>query len=326
MSEALYERYKDALRRGHAAALAGSVRRGDRRLRGGRLDRPGPRHAAGQPGRRPRPDRADQPRPSPPTTSRSRARPRTRPRCAAGRRCSRSPAAAPRQPRRSIGSPPCSIATGRLLEATERPVAPWSWPNRAADARAWRPSSTRLQRGRRRPGVRGAQPGARHARRPRDGGRRRRLPAGAGTASSSFVEQKRDPRRSVMSAAAVLTAAAETALDGGDQDEARRCYLEAAAAQRSIGNLHAAMDACYQALAVSPAAGDVHLSAHRAVPRPRLARAGGRQARPARSAGRARRRRPDPGPAVHDGRRSVPRGRPAGGHLRLMSDGSRPRP
>lgn len=73
-------------------------------------------------------------------------------------------------------------------------------------------------------------------------------------------EPKRDPRRSVMSAAAVLTAAAETALDGGDLDEARRCYLEAAAAQRSIGNLHAAMDACYQALAVSPAAGDVHMS------------------------------------------------------------------
>ena len=51
-----------------------------------------------------------------------------------------------------------------------------------------------------------------------------------------------------------------TALDGGDRDEARRCYLEAAAAQRSIGNLHAALDACYQALAVAPAAGDVHLA------------------------------------------------------------------
>ncbi len=76
----------------------------------------------------------------------------------------------------------------------------------------------------------------------------------------SVSEPKRDPRRSVMSAAAVLTAAAETALDAGDLDEARRCFLEAGAAQRSIGNLHAAMDACYQALAVSPAAGDVHLS------------------------------------------------------------------
>ncbi len=79
-------------------------------------------------------------------------------------------------------------------------------------------------------------------------------------ASSPLLEPKRDPRRAVMSAAAVLSTAAETALDDGDKDEARRCYLEAAAAQRSIGNVHAAMDACYQALAVSPADGDVHLS------------------------------------------------------------------
>jgi tetratricopeptide (TPR) repeat protein len=83
--------------------------------------------------------------------------------------------------------------------------------------------------------------------------------AAAAGAAAPFVEPKRDPRRSVMSAAAVLIAAAETAIDAGDVDEARRCYLEAAAAQRSIGNLHAAMDACYQALAVSPADGDVHL-------------------------------------------------------------------
>ena len=81
----------------------------------------------------------------------------------------------------------------------------------------------------------------------------------AAAAAAPFVEPKRDPRRSVMSAAAVLIAAAETALDGGDTDGARRHYLEAAAAQRSIGNLHAAMDACYQALAVTPADGDVHL-------------------------------------------------------------------
>ena len=78
--------------------------------------------------------------------------------------------------------------------------------------------------------------------------------------SSRVTEPKRDPRRAVMSAAAVMTAAAETALDSGDDDEARRYYLEAAAAQRSIGNLHAAMDACYHALAVSPADGAVHLS------------------------------------------------------------------
>jgi tetratricopeptide (TPR) repeat protein len=82
---------------------------------------------------------------------------------------------------------------------------------------------------------------------------------GSNGAAVPFAEPKRDPRRSVMSAAAVLIATAETALDGGDTDAARRFYLEAASAQRSIGNLHAAMDACYQALAVAPADGDVHL-------------------------------------------------------------------
>ena len=74
------------------------------------------------------------------------------------------------------------------------------------------------------------------------------------------AEPKRDPRKPVLAAAAVLSAAAEAALDGGDPDEARRCYLEAAAAQRSIGNLHAALDQCYQALAISPADGAVHLA------------------------------------------------------------------
>jgi tetratricopeptide (TPR) repeat protein len=72
-------------------------------------------------------------------------------------------------------------------------------------------------------------------------------------------EPKRDPRRGVMTAAAVMVTAAETAVDEGDTDLAVRRYLESAAAQRSIGNLHAALDSCYQALALAPADGDVHL-------------------------------------------------------------------
>jgi tetratricopeptide (TPR) repeat protein len=84
------------------------------------------------------------------------------------------------------------------------------------------------------------------------------LEAALGT--TPVAEPKRDPRKPVLAAAAVLSAAAETALDAGDPDEARRCYLEAAAAQRSIGNLHAALDQCYQALAISPADGAVHLA------------------------------------------------------------------
>ena len=43
-----------------------------------------------------------------------------------------------------------------------------------------------------------------------------------GPATSAAAEPKRDPRRAVMSAAAVMTAAAEAALDGGDPNEARR--------------------------------------------------------------------------------------------------------
>jgi tetratricopeptide (TPR) repeat protein len=85
-------------------------------------------------------------------------------------------------------------------------------------------------------------------------------PALVGGKAAMAAEAKRDPRRAMLAAAAVLAAAAETALDGGDIDEARRCYLEAAAAQRSIGNLHAALDQCYQALAIAPAGGDVHLA------------------------------------------------------------------
>lgn len=81
--------------------------------------------------------------------------------------------------------------------------------------------------------------------------------AGAPTAA---VEARRDPRRSVMTAAATLAASAETALDAGDLDEARRRFLEAAAAQRSVGNLHAAVDLCAQALAIAPSAGDVHIA------------------------------------------------------------------
>jgi len=78
--------------------------------------------------------------------------------------------------------------------------------------------------------------------------------------AKAAAEAKRDPRRAVIAAATVLTTAAETALDAGNLDEARRCYLEASAAQRSIGNLHAALDGCYEALALSPSDGAVHLA------------------------------------------------------------------
>jgi tetratricopeptide (TPR) repeat protein len=59
---------------------------------------------------------------------------------------------------------------------------------------------------------------------------------------------------------AMLTLAIETALEAGDLDDARRRALIAAAAHRAVGEYHAAMDACYQALAIAPSDPEVHLA------------------------------------------------------------------
>jgi tetratricopeptide (TPR) repeat protein len=58
---------------------------------------------------------------------------------------------------------------------------------------------------------------------------------------------------------ALLTLAVEEALEAGDLDEARRRALVAATGHRAVGQFHAAMDACYQALAILPSDPDIHL-------------------------------------------------------------------
>jgi tetratricopeptide (TPR) repeat protein len=58
---------------------------------------------------------------------------------------------------------------------------------------------------------------------------------------------------------AALTLAVEEALEAGDLDEARRRALVAGQAHRRVGQFHAAMDACYQALTIMPADPDIHL-------------------------------------------------------------------
>jgi tetratricopeptide (TPR) repeat protein len=58
---------------------------------------------------------------------------------------------------------------------------------------------------------------------------------------------------------ALLTLAVEEALEAGDLDEARRRALVAANGHRAVGQFHAAMDACYQALAIQPSDPDIHL-------------------------------------------------------------------
>ena len=56
-----------------------------------------------------------------------------------------------------------------------------------------------------------------------------------------------------------LVLAFEAAVDAGDLDEARRQAVLAAAGHRSLGQLHAAIDDCYEALAIAPADPAVHL-------------------------------------------------------------------
>jgi tetratricopeptide (TPR) repeat protein len=56
-----------------------------------------------------------------------------------------------------------------------------------------------------------------------------------------------------------LTLQLEDALQAGDLDEARQRALAAAGAHRAAGHSNAAMDACYQVLAIAPSDPEVHL-------------------------------------------------------------------
>ncbi len=73
----------------------------------------------------------------------------------------------------------------------------------------------------------------------------------AATAAEPVIPVAPDP--------ALLTLAVEEALEAGDLDEARRRALIAASGHRAVGQFHAAMDACYQALAIMPSDPDIHL-------------------------------------------------------------------
>ena len=78
-------------------------------------------------------------------------------------------------------------------------------------------------------------------------------------ASGPQAETAPEPPRPVAPDPAILTLAVEEALEAGDLDEARRRALIAANGHRAVGQFHAAMDACYQALAIMPSDPDIHL-------------------------------------------------------------------
>ena len=190
--------------------------------------------------------------------------------------------------RRSTASPTSSSATGRLADACDvarraLELAESRGRRRQVEALvgAAARGAGRCRRGR----------GARaRARRPRVGPERRARPAATPTADAEGRARARAragrSRRIRPCSTAGGRGRRSTA---GDLDEARRrCAESAATAQRAVGQLHAAMDACYQALAICPADAGRPPRARRALPRPRLAGAGGRQARPARPPVRAR--------------------------------------
>ena len=57
-----------------------------------------------------------------------------------------------------------------------------------------------------------------------------------------------------------LARAFDAAFDAGRLDEARKQAVAGAAAHRTVGHFHAAIDACYQALAIAPADPSVHFA------------------------------------------------------------------
>jgi tetratricopeptide (TPR) repeat protein len=59
---------------------------------------------------------------------------------------------------------------------------------------------------------------------------------------------------------AVLDRAFEAAIDAGNLAEARAKAVDSASAHRAVGQFHAAVDACYQALAIAPADPGVHFA------------------------------------------------------------------
>ena len=81
----------------------------------------------------------------------------------------------------------------------------------------------------------------------------------AGAVTDPLTASAPEPPRPAAPDPAVLTLAVEEALEAGNLDEARRRALIAANGHRAVGQFHAAMDACYQALAIMPSDPDIHL-------------------------------------------------------------------
>ena len=252
MSEVLYEQYKDALRRGHVAALRGRLDAAAAAYREAAGSRPtGPCRTSGSAASWPGSGRTDEALAAyaaaldraPADEGAMRGRADVLAAAGPARRGRRHARPAGRDPRarrppgRRLRRGPASARAGRVA----RPAPPGREPRRPAarDAgrrgRGARRSRARWACSRRSPALDAERRGRRRRRRATD-----RREADHGRAADAV---RPDP--------AVLTLAVEEALEAGDLDEARRRALVAAAGHRAVGQFHAAMDACYQALAIA---------------------------------------------------------------------------
>ena len=256
-----YERYKEALRRGHVAALRGRL--------DDRVD--AYREAAAIAPDRALPHRPRR-RPGPAGPARRGAgglRAGARPCADATRRALRGRADAPaaaaggRRPRtRSIGWPASSSAPAACPTPATPPAARSSSPSRASGAGTSRPSPSGCARSAGDAAARRARPRSSRPRAPRS---RPTAPAADPSADPRRTEPTEPDRARAAAGARARRrtrrpgAPPRTPLDAGDPStrRARRCWPRPRPS--AAGQLHAAIDACYLALAVAPGRPDLHL-------------------------------------------------------------------
>ena len=92
-------------------------------------------------------------------------------------------------------------------------------------------------------------------------------PTGPGASTLEAAMEPSPPEPTVVKAPRVpppdpiaLSRAYEAAIDAGNLEEARKQAVAASSAHRAAGQFHAAIDACYEALAIAPADPGVHFS------------------------------------------------------------------
>ena len=259
--DALYERYKDALRRGHVAAHARTARRCRVEAYGEAAGSPRTARCRSRPRRRPRP--LGQPDEALAAFDAALERaPPTRPRCAAGPTSCIAGAGGPMPPTHSIGWPPSSTRPAACAEPRCRAPRPSSWPSRAARGRGAPGVVERLARGR-----------------ADDQAAARRAGRGAEVPEPTRLGPRPDRGLTGLAARAGRAVrpggprwpGSKPPLAAGDVDAARDLALGGGRGHRAAGRSTRRSTSCYLALGRQPRRSRPPPRPRRPLPRPRLA-------------------------------------------------------